>query len=54
MSKLAWGVLSTANIGIKRVIPAIMSGQCGTVAALASRDAGHAAKVAADFGIERS
>jgi predicted dehydrogenase len=54
MSKLAWGILGTANIGIKRVIPAIIAGQRGTVAAIASRDAGRAAKVAADFGIGRS
>ncbi len=54
MSKLKWGILSTANIGVKRVIPAILAGERGTVAALASRDAGRAAKIAADFGIERS
>ena len=54
MSALKWGILSTANIGIKRVIPAILAGQRGTVSALASRDAGHAAKIAADFGIARS
>src|ERR1700722_14171525 len=54
MSKLAWGILSTANIGIKRVIPAIMAGQRGTVAAIASRDAARAARVAQQFGIERS
>ena len=27
MKKLQWGVLSTANIGVKRVIPAIIAGQ---------------------------
>ncbi len=53
MNKLAWGILSTANIGIKRVIPAIMSGRRGRVAAIASRDAGRAARVAAELGIER-
>lgn len=54
MKKLAWGVLSTANIGVKRVIPAIMAGERGVVAAIASRDAGRAAGVAATFGIARS
>jgi predicted dehydrogenase len=54
MSKLAWGILGTANIAIKRVIPAIMAGQRGSVAAIASRDAARAARVAAQFGIERS
>jgi predicted dehydrogenase len=47
-------VLSTANIGVKRVIPAIMAGRRGVVAAIASRDAGRAAGVAARFGIARS
>jgi predicted dehydrogenase len=54
MSKLTWGILSGANIGIKRVIPAIMAGECGTVAAIASRDAQRAAQIARDFGIGRS
>ncbi|MBS0420092.1 MAG: Gfo/Idh/MocA family oxidoreductase [Proteobacteria bacterium] len=54
MDKVIWGILSTANIGIKRVIPAILSGQRGVVAAIASRDAERARTVAARFGIERS
>lgn len=54
MRKIQWGVLSTANIGIKRVIPAILSGERGAVAAIASRDAARAAEVAARFGIPRS
>ena len=54
MSKVAWGILSTANIGIKRVIPAIQAGGRGVVAAIASRDAGKAAATAARFGIPRS
>ena len=54
MSKIAWGILSTANIGIKRVIPAILAGQRGTIAAIASRDAERARSVAARFGIKRS
>jgi predicted dehydrogenase len=54
MSKVKWGVLSTANIGIKRVIPAIIAGRRGVVAAIASRDADRARKVAASFGIPRS
>jgi predicted dehydrogenase len=52
--KVAWGILGTANIAIKRVVPAIIAGQRGSVAAIASRDAGRAARIAADFGIERS
>jgi predicted dehydrogenase len=54
MSKVIWGILSTANIGIKRVIPAILSGQRGVIAAIASRDAERARDVAARFGISRS
>ncbi len=54
MSKVVWGILSTANIGIKRVIPAILAGQRGTIAAIASRDGDRAADVAARFGIARS
>jgi predicted dehydrogenase len=52
--KIRWGILSTANIGIKRVIPAILSGERGVVAAIASRDAPRAAEVAARFAIPRS
>jgi predicted dehydrogenase len=54
MTKVQWGVLSTANIGVKRVIPAIIAGRRGTVAAIASRDSDRAARVAAAFGIARS
>ena len=54
MSKIKWGILSTANIGIKRVIPAIIAGRRGLVTAIASRDADRAARVAADFGIARA
>jgi predicted dehydrogenase len=54
MGKVVWGILSTANIGIKRVIPAILSGERGVIAAIASRNAERARDVAARFGIARS
>jgi predicted dehydrogenase len=54
MQKIQWGILSTANIALKRVIPAIFSGERGTVAAIASRDEARAAEAAARFGISRS
>ncbi len=54
MRKVQWGILSTANIGIKRVIPAILGGERGNIAAIASRDASRAAGVAARFAIPRS
>ena len=52
--RVQWGILSCANIGVKRVIPAIMAGERGVVAAIASRDAARAAQTAARFGIARS
>ena len=54
MSRIKWGILSTANIGIKRVIPAILNGERGTIVAIASRDFDKAKSVAARFGIPRS
>jgi len=54
MRKIQWGILGTANIGIKRVIPAILSGERGAIAAIASRDASRASDVAARFAIPRS
>ena len=46
-NKLRWGALSTANIGMKKVLPAMQNGQFTTVTAIASRDLG-AARAAAD------
>jgi predicted dehydrogenase len=37
-AKLRWGVLSTANIGLKKVIPAMQQGSTISVTAIASRD----------------
>ena len=54
MHKFKWGILSTANIGIKRLIPAILAGSSGEISAIASRDAARAAAVAQRFGIARS
>jgi predicted dehydrogenase len=50
-NKLRWGVLSTANIGLKKVIPAMQRGQYTTVEAIASRDHDKARKAAAALGI---
>ncbi|MFC7073779.1 Gfo/Idh/MocA family protein [Halovenus rubra] len=46
-----FGVISTATIGRKRVIPAIQQTDGATVAAIASRDQTHAEEVAAEFNI---
>jgi predicted dehydrogenase len=52
--KLRWGVLSTANIGLKKVIPAMQRGQYGFVGAIASRDPGKARKAATELGIPKA
>jgi predicted dehydrogenase len=50
-NKLRFGVLSTANIGLKKVIPAMQRGEHTTVAAIASRDLAKAEAAAATLGI---
>jgi predicted dehydrogenase len=50
-NKLRWGVLSTANIGLKKVIPAMQQGRLTTVAAIASRDLAKAREAAAALAI---
>jgi len=50
-AKFRWGVLSTANIGVKKVIPAMQQGQNITVTAIASRDLAKAKQAAAALDI---
>ena len=50
-AKLRWGVLSTANIGLKKVIPAMQQGKNIAVAAIASRDLAKAKQAAAALEI---
>ena len=45
-NKLRWGVLSTANIGLKKVLPAMQKGRLTTIAAIASRDLAKAREAA--------
>jgi predicted dehydrogenase len=52
--KLRWGVLSTAAIGTKKVIPAMQSGQYTAVTAIASRDLPRAREAAQSLGIEKA
>jgi predicted dehydrogenase len=52
--KLRWGVLSTAAIGLKKVIPAMQLGQYTTVTAIASRDLARAREAAAQVGAEKA
>jgi predicted dehydrogenase len=49
--KLRWGILSTASIGLRKVIPAMQQGQYTSVDAIASRDLAKAKQVAASLGI---
>ncbi len=49
--KLRFGVLSTANIGLKKVIPAMQQGELTTVTAIASRDLAKAREAADKLGI---
>jgi predicted dehydrogenase len=50
-NKLRWGVLSTAAIGLKKVIPAMQQGQHTRVVAIASRDLAKAQEAATALGI---
>ena len=51
MAIVRWGVLSTAGIGTRHVIPAMQRGRYSRVTAIASRDRARAERVAAEFGI---
>ena len=47
MSKVRWGILSTAGIGTEKVIPAMQRAEFCEIAAIASRDL-EKARAAAD------
>lgn len=51
-TQLRWGVLSTAAIGLKKVIPAMQRGERTRVTAIASRDLAKAQRAAAVLGIQ--
>ena len=51
MSKVRWGILSTAKIGTQKVIPAMQRGSFSAVTAIASRDLGTAQAAAKELGI---
>lgn len=53
-SKIRWGVLSTAGIGKRRVIPAMKLTNNGEVTAVASRDLARAQAFAAELGIPKA
>lgn len=54
MDIVRWGVLSTAKIGIEKVIPAMQQGRYSRVTAIASRRADKARRAAAKLGIAAS
>jgi predicted dehydrogenase len=51
---LRWGIMSTANIGVRKVIPATQKAERCEVVAIASRDAARAERAAGELGIPRS
>src|SRR5208282_6170942 len=53
-NKVRWGVLSTANIAVKKVIPGMQKGAWSEVIAIASRDRRKADAVARTLGIAKA
>ncbi len=54
MSKVRWGIISTANIGTAKVIPAMQKGEFCDVVAISSRDLDSARGAADSLGIPKS
>jgi predicted dehydrogenase len=52
--KVRWGIISTANIGVGKVIPGIMKSKSSDVVAIASRELGRAQAAAERLGIPRA
>ncbi len=52
--RVRWGILSTADIALRKVIPGMRRSPRSEVAAIASREDGRAAEAAARLGIPRS
>jgi len=54
MAKVSWGVLSTANIGTAKVIPAMQKGEFTEINAIASRDLNKAKQTAQSLKIPKA
>jgi predicted dehydrogenase len=54
MRQVRWGILSTAKIGIEKVIPAMQKGRYSRVVAIASRSPDQAAAAARRLGIPKA
>ncbi|MDQ1639039.1 MAG: hypothetical protein QOF62_2378 [Pyrinomonadaceae bacterium] len=52
--KVRWGILSTAKIGIEKVIPAMQQGLWSEISAIASRDLNNAKQAAQRLGISKA
>jgi predicted dehydrogenase len=51
---VSWGILSTADIGLRKVIPAMQAGELSSVDAIASRSLERARSAANELGIPRA
>ncbi|MEP7241319.1 MAG: Gfo/Idh/MocA family oxidoreductase, partial [Devosia sp.] len=51
MKKVRWGIVSTADIGLKKVVPGIMQSPHSEVVAMGSRDLGRAKAALAELGL---
>lgn len=54
MEQVRWGILSTARIGVRRLLPALARSERHAVRAIASRDLSRARQLATQFGIPRA
>ena len=54
MSKVRWGVLSTAKIGTDKVLPAMQQSELCEITAISSRDVDRAKAAAEQLGIPKS
>ena len=54
MPKVRWGILSTASIGVRKVIPGMQKGELCDIAAIASRDLHKAKETAQQLGIRKA
>ena len=54
MTKIRWGVISSAKIGTEKVIPAMQQSSSGEIHALASRNINTAKKISKELGIPKS
>jgi predicted dehydrogenase len=54
MSKVRWGILSTAKIGVEKVIPAMQLGEYCQIVAITSRSVDKAQAVAGQLGIPKA